>query len=97
MILRRAMEPYLPPDVIWRKDKDSLMWEVNRLILKERAEYFYDITTDEREHLKPYVDLHKLMGFWDEYLTLGDETHAEMIWSGVALALWLRREKNIPC
>ena len=96
MILRRAMEPNLPRKVIWRKDKDSLMWQVNRLILKERAEYFYDITSDEREHLRPYIDLRKLMGFWDEYLTVGDETHAEMIWSGVALALWLRRERNIP-
>ena len=50
-ILRRALEPLLPAEVIWRKDKDSLMWEFNRLILKERADYFYQITLDEKENL----------------------------------------------
>lgn len=95
MILRRAMEPYLPSKVIWRRDKDSLMWEVNRMVLKERAEYFYQITCDERAYLKPYVDLPKLMKLWQEYLTLGHETHAVLIWSGVALAMWLRRHRNM--
>jgi asparagine synthase (glutamine-hydrolysing) len=94
-ILRRAMEPYLPPNVIWRKDKDSLMWEVNRLILKERAEYFYQITCDEQANLKPYVNLGKLMKAWHEYLTAGDEKHAEWLWSGVALAMWLRRQREM--
>ena len=95
MILRRAMEPYLPAEVIWRRDKDSLMWEVNRLILKERAEYFYQITCDEQASLKPYVDLKKLMTFWQNYLTRGDEKHADLIWSGIALALWLRRQREL--
>ncbi len=54
------MEPYLPADVVWRRDKDSLMWEYNRLILKNRAEYFHQATLDERNSLKPYVDTQKL-------------------------------------
>ena len=95
MILRRAMEPYLPKEVVWRKDKDSLMWEVNRLILKERAEYFYQITLDERANLKPYVDTGKLMKFWDDYLSRGDEENAELIWSGIALAMWLRQQRTL--
>jgi asparagine synthase (glutamine-hydrolysing) len=95
LIMRRAMEPYLPSTVVWRKDKDSLMWEFNRLILKERAAYFHQATLDERELLKPYVDTQKLERFWQEYLTAGDETHAELIWSGIALAFWLRRHRNM--
>ena len=95
MILRRAMEPYLPAEVVWRRDKDSLMWEVNRLILKARAEYFYQITCDEQSSLKPYVDLGKLMQCWQEYLTRGEEKHSEWIWSGVALAMWLRRQRDL--
>ena len=95
MILRSALEPHLPSEVIWRKDKDSLMWEVNRLILKERAEYFYQITLDEQENLKPYIDMRKLLKFWQDYLTLGDEKHAELIWSGVALGMWLRHQRNM--
>jgi asparagine synthetase B (glutamine-hydrolysing) len=95
MILRRAMEPYLPSEVVWRKDEDSLMWEVNRLILKARADYFHQATLDERELLKPYVDIRKLETFWHEYLSEGDETHAVLIWSGIALAFWLRRHRNM--
>ena len=86
-ILRRVLDHELPVDVIWRKDKDSLMWEVNRSILKEQADYFYQTTLDEQANLRPYIDLRKLMKFWQEYLTLGDEKHAESLWSGVALAM----------
>ena len=85
----------LPAEVIWRRDKDSLMWEVNQLILKARAEYFYQITLDEQGSLKPYVDLKKLMQAWQQYLTQGEENHAGWIWSGVALAMWLRRHRNM--
>ena len=53
------------------------------LILKERAAYFHQATLDERELLKPYIDTQKLERFWQEYLTAGDETHAESIWSGI--------------
>jgi asparagine synthase (glutamine-hydrolysing) len=94
-IMRRALEPYLPSEVIWRRDKDSLMWEFNRIILKERADYFHQATLDGRENLKPYIDVGKLENFWHEYLTLGDEKHAEMLWSGVALAFWLRRQRGM--
>ena len=89
------MEPFLPPSVVWRKDVDSLMWEFNRVILKTRAEYFYQVTRDEQANLKPYVNLGKLMQAWQGYLALGDETHAEWLWSGVALAFWLRRQRTL--
>jgi asparagine synthase (glutamine-hydrolysing) len=95
LILRHALEPLLPSEVVWRRDKDSLMWEVNRLILKERAEYFYQITLDEQANLKPYVDTAKLMKFWEAYLTRGEEEHAELIWSGIALAMWLRQQRRL--
>jgi asparagine synthase (glutamine-hydrolysing) len=95
MILRRAMEPYLPSEVIWRKDKDSLMWEVNRLVLKARAEYFHQVTLDQETNLRPYVDTPKLKKYWQDYLTHGDETHVLLIWSGIALALWLRRHRHL--
>jgi asparagine synthase (glutamine-hydrolysing) len=93
MILRRVMEPLLPSQVVWRKDKDSLMWQVNRIILKDREEYFYQITSEEQANLETYIDMSKLMKFWHEYLSRGDEKHADLLWSGVALALWLRRHR----
>jgi hypothetical protein len=57
--------------------------------------YFYQVTQDEEAHLKPFVDTRKLHGFWQEYLTQGDESYAEQIWSGIALAFWLRRHRNM--
>ncbi len=95
VIMRRAMEPYLPQEVIWRRDKDNLMWEFNRLILKTKAEYFRQATLDERGALSSYVDTQKLEKFWQEYLTRGEEKHASQIWSGIALAFWLRRHRNM--
>jgi asparagine synthase (glutamine-hydrolysing) len=95
IILRRAMESYLPSDVVWRCDKDSLMWEYNRLIFRNKAGYFYQVTCDESENLKPYVNWNKLAKFWQEYLTAGDEKHVLSLWSGVALAFWLRRHRNM--
>jgi hypothetical protein len=70
------------------------MWEFNRIILKARADYFHQTTLGERENLKPYVDVQKLEDFWHEYLSLGDEKHAEMLWSGIALAFWLGRQRD---
>jgi len=95
MILRRAMESILPAEVVWRTDKDSLMWETNRLILKEKAGYFYQITHDERENLKPYINLPKLFQFWDDYLARGEEKEAESLWAGTALAMWLRQQRRV--
>ena len=95
MVLRRALEPSLPAKVIWRTDKDSLMWEFNRVILKERTDYFYQLTLDEQESLRPYVDLPRLLGFWQDYLTRGDERQVVLIWSGIALAMWLRLQRNM--
>jgi len=94
-IMRRAMESVLPEEVVWRRDKDSLMWEINRLILKEKAGYFYQITKDECENLKPYVNMPKLLHFWDDYLTRGVEKDAESLWGGTALAMWLRLQRRI--
>lgn len=71
------------------------MWEVTKLILKERAEYFHQATLDEKESLNPYVDTQKLERIWQEYLTQGDEKNAMLIWSGIALAFWLRRHRNM--
>ena len=71
------------------------MWEYNRLILKNKAEYFRQATLDEKESLKPYIDTKKLEKIWQEYFTQGDENHTELIWSGIALAFWLRRHRNM--
>jgi len=41
------------------------------------------------------VDTAKFMKYWREYLTHGDESRAVLIWSGIALALWLRRHRHL--
>ncbi len=36
-----------------------------------------------------------LKSIWQDYLTQGEEKHADQIWSGIALAFWLRRHRNM--
>ncbi len=73
------------------------MWEYNCLIFKHGWEYFYQVTCDEKENLKTYVNWPKLMKFWQEYLVAGDAVYSHLLcmWSGVALAFWLRRHRNM--
>ena len=35
------------------------------------------------------------MNYWQEYLRQGEEKQAELIWLGVALAMWLRQQRKI--
>jgi len=96
LILRRAVEPLLPQQVVWRKDTDQLMWIFNQSVLKERVDYFYQLTLDEKDALVPYIDIRKLLNCWRDYRESGKDKDAENIWTGVALALWLRRQRSLP-
>jgi len=95
MAMRRMMEPILPPDVVWRKDKHHLGWAVNLMILKNQAAYFRLVLEESRESLKVYVDFSKLDQSWDRFIATGDDDAAALVWDAVALALWLRRQKDL--
>jgi asparagine synthase (glutamine-hydrolysing) len=95
IILRHAVEPLLPPQVVWRTDKDNVMWYFNQLILKARSKYLYQIIQAEKSALAPYLDIQKLENCLQGYQRNGKDHDAENIWKGIALALWLRRQRNL--
>lgn len=94
-ILRQACKNLLPSEVIWRKDKDSLMWYFNFMLLMQKADYFIQLIRDERETLSNYVDYPKLSLYCDEFLHHPNEEHAVQIWNATALAMWLQQQREL--
>lgn len=94
MILRRAMEPLLPPEVTWRKDRTHLNWPFSLEILQQRKEYFWQALDEGRLPLSQYLDFPKLEANWRLFFSSGDQDAAGLIWDGIALALWLRRQER---
>ncbi len=92
LILRRLMEPSLPSEVVWRRDKDSLAWHFNAHVLREQAGYFTQLIREQQNALEPYLDIAKILRYCDAFSQLGDERNAEVLWYGAALALWLHQQ-----
>lgn len=95
MAMRRIMEPLLPPNVVWRKDKHHLGWLLNLLVLKSQADYFHQVLDESRDSLEAYIDLGKLDHCWDHFFSTGENKPATLIWDAIALALWLRRQNDL--
>jgi hypothetical protein len=90
-ILRMAASPLLPEPVVWRADKDQLMWAFNLALLQQHADRFQQACLDERETLSNYIDITKLERVWRSYRRDGGEESAGLAWQASILGLWLRR------
>ncbi len=95
MAMRRIMEPILPPEVVWRKDKHHLGWSVNLMVLRNQSDYFRQVLDEGRNTLEAYIDLSKLDRCWDRFFSTGEDEAAARVWEAIALALWLRRQKDL--
>jgi asparagine synthase (glutamine-hydrolysing) len=92
-ILRRSVKELLPPEVVWRGDKDHLGWVFNRVLLRDRSEEFRQLVHEQRHSLTHYIDMDRWSRAWHDYTVSGIESRAERVWCGVALAMWLRQQK----
>jgi asparagine synthase (glutamine-hydrolysing) len=95
VILRKAVEGDLPPDVVWRSERSGLGWHFNLMVFRQCAKHFLDTILEEQEALRPYIDMQKLLGLWSEYSDTGVERHAETLLHIAALAVWLRRQRRL--
>jgi asparagine synthase (glutamine-hydrolysing) len=95
MAMRRVMEPMLPYEVVWRNDKHHLGWSVNLMVLKSQADYFQQLLDESHDVLAAYIDLKKMENLWTQFFSSGGDEPARLIWTAIALALWLRRQKEI--
>ncbi len=73
LIIRRALENVLPPEVQWRTSKNNFMGELRRGLRVYETKRLRALAHDESSLLKDYVDKAKLNSFIEK--TLGDEPH----------------------
>jgi asparagine synthase (glutamine-hydrolysing) len=55
-IMRLGMQPYLPPSVAWRTDKDHLGFHFTLNRLKGQSEIFKQLLNDDWKRLCVYID-----------------------------------------
>ena len=71
------------------------MWHFNRLVLKERADYFCQLVVEEQDILSAYVDMPKFNKYWLDYRQRGIEKNTSLLWEVIALAMWLRQQRKM--
>lgn len=91
MILRRAMEGILPPEVQWRVGKARLDANFERNLLRfERARLDHLVLRDGAA-LRPFVDPGALRAQYRDFLGGRRGRAAMALWKAVTLSLWLER------
>ena len=94
--MRLAMQPYLPPSVVWRTDKDHLGFYFTLDRLKYQSGINQQVLQDEWKSLCAYVDEKRLRQTHDGYFKEGREESAELLWEVISLAFWLRDSRSNP-
>ncbi|HYA42909.1 MAG TPA: asparagine synthase (glutamine-hydrolyzing) [Syntrophobacteraceae bacterium] len=94
-ILRKAMEPFLPPDIVWRKDKQGFLnpeaeW-LKKYFRTQVEEYFSPESMIFKKHL---VNRRNLLRKYEIYCSQKDgkgNIWSKDIFNPLALEVWLRR------
>ena len=91
LVIRRALENVLPPQVQWRTTKNNFMGELRRGLRVYETSRLHALADDETLPFKGYVDKIKLRCFIEK--TLGDaphdECHAHEVLRAACLQVWL--------
>lgn len=98
LVMRRAMDGILPPEVCWRKDKTDFSANFVDGMTKTRRGTLGDLLTNDDEILKEFVDTAALK---ETYQRLNSEcfegdysqkgVDLRMIWEIAALSSWIRQ------
>lgn len=93
LVMRRAMEGVLPPQVQWRPGKSNLSPNFKRRLLDQEREVVEAVIHQDSQILERYVDLPALRAAYQRYLhrPMQSEREAVAIFGIVVLARWLRR------
>jgi asparagine synthase (glutamine-hydrolysing) len=91
VVLRRAMEGRLPPEVQWRQQKAFLgMHFISALLEHERA-VIDDVLVNNPGHLERFIDCDNLQEVIRQYIEDPKDRSATTVWAALMLGLWLRR------
>lgn len=100
LILRKAMEGILPPEVQWRNDKGDLAYNVVFRLRDRDRETLRASLFDEPSVLAPYVDMEELRRIHRRFDAPGlrhARNDAARLYIAAVLALWLRTaERDAP-
>lgn len=91
IVMRRAMQGILPPEVQWRGDKANLSHSFEHCLLTHERQRLDDVIVNHPESIEDYVDITALRAAYSRLLngtTRGSDSFA--IWKSVSLALWLQ-------
>jgi asparagine synthase (glutamine-hydrolysing) len=92
-IFRKAMEPYLPPEVAWRKDKQGFVNPQSQWLKKELKDKVLEFFQEESSIFrKGIINRSKLIQQYDLFCQNNNGTvHYRDIFNPLALEVWLRK------
>jgi asparagine synthase (glutamine-hydrolysing) len=96
IVLRRAMNGILPPEIQWRGGKSNLTPNFTRGLQTLSRQLVEDVIHRDPETIKEYVDLTALREAYHRYLSRASRHDEHRVWNAVTLALWLRRTGLAP-
>jgi asparagine synthase (glutamine-hydrolysing) len=91
VVMRRAMEGILPPEVQWRAAKADFSQNFRTKLLSIDRELLEEIIVRDPAIIAGYVDIDALRRAYSRYVSHNHNEDALTVWKGVTLALWLRR------
>lgn len=89
-ILRNLGERWLPSEVVWRKDWESLMWSFTEAWLRLQWREVRERLADHAERLSEFVKRGQITGLPGDPGRLEQPRQAQL-WSAYSLLLWLER------
>lgn len=92
-IFRKAMEPYLPPEIAWRKDKQGFVNPQSQWLKKELKDKVLEFFQEESSIFrKGIINRSKLIQQYDLFCQNNNDTvHYRDIFNPLALEIWLRK------
>ncbi len=97
VVMRRAMEGVLPPEVQWRSNKQDLSPNFNLRLLEDEREVLEDVVIGQPDCVADYIEHSVLLSKYERYTENPRRTRDgfAVFWA-VIFTLWLRQSGLTP-
>jgi asparagine synthase (glutamine-hydrolysing) len=91
MVLRRAMEGILPPEIQWRRDKSDVSPHFGELLLGKERQLLLQTLERVSPHIEQYVDVSMLRDRCTALLvnSASVDRHWRAVWPALTLGAWM--------
>jgi asparagine synthase (glutamine-hydrolysing) len=93
-IFRKAMEPYLPREIVWRKDKQGFVNPQSEWLKSDLKEQVMEYFLDPSSHIfaKSIVNQRNLLRNYDDFCkNRNSQVSYKDIFAPLSLEIWLRQ------